>query len=195
MLRPVRITPPAVSPVSIDEARAHCRVDSDDDDAVISALIDAAVSHLDGWSGVLGRCLIHQDWRISFGDWPACRFMRLPLPDVSAAMVKYFDSDNVEQTVSASLFTSIEDERGTVVRFGDNLTFPSVYDDRSDGVRVEFTAGYGAAATDVPPAIRTAILLMVAHWYNNREASAEGPQSEIPFGVSALIAPFRRVGV
>lgn len=195
MLRPIRITPPAASPVSIDEARAHCRVDSDDDDAVISALIDTAVSHLDGWSGVLGRCLIDQDWRVSLRDWPVCRVIRLPFPDVSAATVKYFDAANAEQTVAADVVTLLEDERGAFVRFSDGFSFPSVYDDRDDGVRVEFTAGYGAAAADVPQSIKTAILLMVAHWYNNREASAESQSSEIPFGVSALIAPFRRVGV
>ncbi|ASY56485.1 Gene Transfer Agent (GTA) ORFG06 [Sinorhizobium sp. CCBAU 05631] len=173
----------------------HCRLDAGDDDAVVTALIDAAISHLDGWSGVLGRCLINQGWRMSLSDWPACRFIRLPFPDVSAATVKYYDPDNAEQAVSMSFVTRLEDERGTLIRFSDEFAFPSVFDDRGDSVQVEFTAGYGANSTDVPQAIRTAILLMVAHWYNNREASIAGQQSEIPFGASALIAPFRRVGV
>ncbi len=195
MLRPIRISAPGAKPVSLVEAKGAAKVDFDDDNALIEGMIDAAISHLDGWSGVLGRCLINQGWRLSLCDWPACRFIRLPFPDVSAATVKYFDEDNAEQTVTASLVTRLEDERGTVIRFSDDFTFPSVFDDRGDGVQVEFTAGYGATAADVPPAIRTAILLMVAHWYNNREASTEGQQSEIPFGASALIAPFRRVGV
>jgi uncharacterized phiE125 gp8 family phage protein len=195
MLRPIRISPPAAKPVSLVEAKSAAKVDIDDDDVLIDGMIDAAISHLDGWSGVLGRCLINQGWRLSLCDWPACRFIRLPFPDVSAVTVKYFDADNAEQTVSGSLVQLLDDELGTFVRFSDDFAFPSVFDDRGDGVKVEFTAGYGESATDVPQSIRTAILLMVAHWYNNREASTEGQQSEIPFGASALIAPFRRVGV
>ncbi len=195
MLRPIRISPPAEKPVSLLEAKSAVRVDTDDDDVLIDGLIDAAISHLDGWSGVLGRCLVNQDWRLSLRDWPSCRFIRLPFPDVSAVTVKYFDETDTEQTVSASLVALLEDELGAFIRLSDAFTFPSVYDDRGDGVQVAFTAGYGASATDVPQAIRTAIMLMVAHWYNNREASAEGQLSEIPFGASALIAPFRRIGI
>jgi len=195
MLRPVLVTPPGAKPVSLEEAKAHCRVDVDDDDTVIGGMIDAAISHLDGWAGVLGRCMINQVWRVNLEDWPRCGIIRLPFPDVSAAAIKYFDADNAEQTVSASLFERLEDELSVFLRLGDAFTYPALFDDRSDGVKVEFTAGYGAAASNVPAVLKTAILMIVAHWYENREASAAGSLSEIPFGASMLIAPFRRVGV
>ncbi|NOV15880.1 hypothetical protein E5S70_07235 [Ensifer adhaerens] len=195
MLRPIRTSAPVAKPVSLEEARQHCRADATDDDAVISAFIDAAITHLDGWSGVMGRCIINQGWRLNAADWPACGVILLPFPDVSAATVKYLDDDGVEQTVDVALFDRLEDERGTIIRFRDSFTYPSIANDRADGVRVEFTAGYGATAVDVPAAIRIAILLMVAHWYANRETATDGVLSEIPFGASALIAPFRRIGV
>lgn len=195
MLRPIRTSAPVAKPVSLEEARLHCRVDANDDDAVISAFIDAAIVHLDGWSGLLGRCIVNQGWRVSFSAWPACRAILLPFPDVSAATVKYLDASGVEQTVDADLFDRLEDERGTIIRFRDTFSYPVIVNDRGDGVRVEFTAGYGATAGNVPASIRTAILLMVAHWYANRETVTDGTLSEIPFGASALIAPFRRVGV
>ncbi|WP_353641326.1 head-tail connector protein [Mesorhizobium sp. WSM2239] len=195
MLRPARTSAPDAKPVSLEEAKAHCRVDHNDDDSVISALIDAAVAYLDGWAGVLGRCIINQGWSVSLCDWPNCGVIRLPFPDVSAATVKYFDTDNVERTVSASLFERLEDERGAFIKFRDDFTTPTVFDDRSDGVRVEFTAGYGQAASDVPAALRAAVLLTIAHWYERREAATADALSEIPFGASALITPYRRVGV
>ncbi len=195
MLRPIRTSAPVAKPVSLEEARLHCRVDANDDDAVISAFIDAAIVYLDGWSGVLGRCIVNQGWRQSAAAWPAGGVILLPFPDVSVATVKYLDADGVEQTVDAALFDRLEDDRGTVIRFRDTFTYPAIANDRADGVRVEFTAGYGAGAADVPAAIRTVILLMVAHWYANRETASDGALSEIPFGASALIAPFRRAGV
>ncbi|MCA1368078.1 phage head-tail connector protein [Bradyrhizobium sp. BRP14] len=195
MLAPKLIAPPAETPVSLEEARRHCRIDADDGDAVLTALINAATSFLDGLSGVLGRCLINQGWRLSLSEWPTCGIVRLPFPDVSAATVKYYDVNNAEQPVPATLFERLEDELGAFIKFSDDFTYPAVFDGRSDGVQVDFTAGYGGSADAVPSSIRAAILLLVAHWYNNREASIDGQQSEIPFGASALISPFRRVGV
>ena len=195
MRRPIRTSAPSVKPVSLEEAKQHCRVDTNEDDTVITAFIEAAVTHLDGWSGVLGRCLINQGWRLSFTGWPACRSIRLPFPDVSDATVKYFDVDNVERTVDASLFERVEDERGAVIEFRDGFASPAVFTDRAAAVTVEFIAGYGPAGGDVPQAIRTAISLMIAHWYNHREVAVEGQSSEVPFGASLLIAPFRRIGI
>jgi uncharacterized phiE125 gp8 family phage protein len=68
---PVLVTPPVAAPVSLAEAKAHLRVDFDDEDALISGLIDAATQHLDGWSGVLGRALMPQTWEMSLDRFPA----------------------------------------------------------------------------------------------------------------------------
>lgn len=195
MLRPVLTSAPATTPISVTEAKAHCDITYSGDDSLIGALVDAATAHVDGWAGILGRCLVTQSWRVSFADWPASGCIRLPFPDVSAiTSVKYYDADNVEQTVSSSLYELLEDERGSFIRFLDDFTSPSVYDDRSDGVRVVFVAGYGNAAA-VPAAIRVALLMIVAHLYENREAVTMGQAIELPMGAAALLAPYRRIGV
>lgn len=76
MRRPVLVTPPDILPVSLAEAKAHLRVDYDDDDGLILSLIRAAVDHLDGWTGILGRCLVEQEWRQDFPAGATC----FPLP-------------------------------------------------------------------------------------------------------------------
>lgn len=194
MLAPVRTTAPAATPVSLTEAKLHLRVDHGDDDTLITSLIQAATDYVDGWAGILGRCLVTQSWRQDFCDWPTCRVLRLPFPDVSAATVKYFDEDNTEQAVADAMVTVLSDARGSFVRFSDEFTYPGLYDDRADAVQVTITAGYGEAA-DVPSAIKAAILLLVGHWYANREAVTSETATVLPMAVDALLAPYRRVGI
>lgn len=100
-MKPVLTDVPALRPVSLAEAKAHLRVDFSDDDTLISALIDAATAHIDGYTGILARALVTQTWRQDFCDWPGDRVLRLPLaPVASVESVKYFDAANVETTVS-----------------------------------------------------------------------------------------------
>lgn len=191
MSRPIRITPPAALPVSLEEFKSHSAIDFVDDDAEASALLDAAVSYLDGYAGVLGRCLVSQDWKQGFADW--CARLRLPFPDVSSVSVSYLDESGLSQSVNDALFEVVDDASGCYVRFKDAFASPSLFADAEFPISVEFTAGYGGAS-DVPAALRVAIKLLAAHWYQAREATSSDSMKEIPFGVSALIAPFRRVG-
>uniref|UniRef100_UPI002AFFC390 head-tail connector protein n=1 Tax=Hoeflea sp. TaxID=1940281 RepID=UPI002AFFC390 len=88
MHRPVLVTPPAILPVSLAEARLHLRVDEDADDTLITSLIGAAVDHLDGWTGILGQCLVEQEWRQDFDAFASC--LSLPLgPVTSITSVDY----------------------------------------------------------------------------------------------------------
>lgn len=195
MLKPVLITAPAVPLVSLEEAKAHCRVDHDDENAILTGLVTAATSLLDGYSGVLGRALINQTWRVNLCSWPPCR-IRLPLSPVSAiSSIKYFDAANVERTLNAANYALFEDALSPYAGWASNASLPSLFE-REDAIAVEFVAGYGDAPEDVPEAIRLAAKLLVGDFYENREASIVGTTAEeLPFAVKALIAPFRRVGV
>lgn len=193
MLRPVQIAAPAEAPVSLAEAKAHLNVDHDEDDTLITSLVGAAVAHLDGHAGVLGRCLVNQQWRQDYRDWEWRH--RLPFPDVSSVVVKYQDAENAEQTVDGALYEIIEDARGALVVFRDVFTKPGLYDDMVAPVSITLTAGFGDAE-DVPQALKQAILLLVGHWYANREAVNVGNiTTELPMAVEALVAPYRRVSV
>ncbi len=195
MLKPVLITPPAELAVSVAEAKAHLRVEHSDDDTLISAMVKAAIGALDGWTGVLGRCLVTQTWRQDVWDFPGSGDLRLPFPDVSSVTVKYFDGTNVEQTLASGNYELLADARGSLVRQSSTGSWPGVYD-RSDAVRVTFAAGYGGAA-DVPETLKAAIKLMVGDMYRNRETAAAGQISQIPMSttVDMLIAPYRRMRV
>lgn len=192
MLRPVRTVAPSVAPVSAADLKAQTRVDYADDDAYLTSLISAAVSHLDGYSGILGRALVSQTWVQDFEAFTDV--MRLPIGDlISVTSVQYYDASNAQQTASGSLYKAFTDERGPYVKLLSGQSWPSTYS-RDDAVRITWTAGFGTAATDVPDAIRHAIKLLAADWYQNREAVGQGGFEELPNSVRALISPFRMVG-
>lgn len=190
-LAPVLVVPPAVPLFTAEEAvaRLHLNVSSDDDNALIDHYIEAATSHLDGYAGTLGRALITQTWRIDARNW-GCPFIRLPLSPVQSVTVAYFDGSNVEQTLAADQYELLTDFAGPRIGRTSVGTWPTVYS-RSDAVRVTFVAGYGAAPADVPASIRQSVLMMVAHWYANREAVAPGQMSVMPIGVDEMLEPYR----
>ncbi|MEQ1901865.1 MAG: head-tail connector protein [Devosia sp.] len=192
MHAPVLVTAPAETVLSVDEVKAHLRLDDTDQDSLLAILIAAATAHLDGWSGILGRCLIEQTWRQNFDEFAQC--LRLPLLALAISSVKVQASDGTIATVAASNYTLQQDEVGSFVRFKDDYDYPSdLY--QTKAIAVEFTAGYGAAAA-VPANAKMAMLLLVAHWFENREAVNIGNiTSTLPFAVDALLAPLRRIGI
>ncbi len=190
-LAPVRTVAPAETPVSLAEVKAHLRIDAAEEDTLLDSYLAAAVSRLDGWSGVLGRCLVTQTWRASFYEWPSDDKLRLPLaPAASIASVKYTDAANAEQTVAGSNYTMAVDDLGPYVRLATTYVLPALYTERDDVVRVEFVAGYGAASA-VPSAIKTAILFHCQALYE-RESDK---RDRLMAAHDALVAPFERIGL
>ncbi|MGV8951198.1 MAG: head-tail connector protein [Cypionkella sp.] len=189
MHAPVLVTPPAGMPVTLDEAKLHLRVDGDEEDTLITALIAGAVSYLDGWTGVLGGALADQTWRQDFDSF-ACT-MRLPIGPVSEIVsITYRTSDGQVSTVADSNFALVTDAIGPRVFWDAGFSAPGdLYE--QGAVSVTYQAGYAEA----PAALKIAILLMVGHWYTNRETVAEGSFSELPFAANVLLAPFRRMSI
>lgn len=190
MLAPVRTAAPAALPVTLAEAKAHARVDHDDENAVITAMLSAAVERLDGWSGILGRALVTQTWRQDYEGF--ADVLRLPLfPCASVASVTYLDAAGTTQTASASLYDLRSDERGPFVKLKRNAVWPATGD---HDYPVSVTAVYGQAAADVPAPIKSAILLMTGDLYENRETATTGRASAVPMSVTVdrLLAPYRR---
>ncbi|SNZ21717.1 head-tail connector protein [Cohaesibacter gelatinilyticus] len=194
MFKPQLVVAPVAGLVTMDEVKAQGYIEHTDSDDLITRLIGAATSFLDGYSGQLGRCLISQTWKVEAHDW--CRKIRLPFPDVQLATVKYLDENGDTQSVSASYVEITKEHTGDIVHLLDSFSFPALKDNAIARVWVEFVAGYGDAASDVPQAIRHAALLLIAHWYENREATMVGISSQhTKLAFDSLVQPFRQVGL
>lgn len=193
MYAPVRTVAPTVTPISFDDlvTKTHLRVDSADEEDIVASYIDAAVALLDGWTGILGRALVQQTWRQDFDDFSA----RMPLPLAPAmgiTSITYYDGANTQQTLSSSYYRLLTDELGPYVARLPDLSYPSVTSSRDAAVSVTYTAGFGTTAASVPASIRQAMLLLVAHWYRNREAVTAAAMSDLPMGVQSLLTPYLR---
>ena len=142
----VRITAPAVEPVTLAEVKAHCAIDDPAHDGLLAELIAAATGRLDGAAGLLGRCLITQAWRYTFARFPSGEII-LPLPPCqSVDAITYTDPAGAAQVLPAADYR-VSGLGGTTtarIRPAPGTTWPSTGDD-PEAVAVSFTAGYGAA--------------------------------------------------
>ena len=178
---------PALEPVTLAEAKAHLRVDSALEDTFIASLITTSRLQVEA---ILGVALITQNWTWRFDRWPRGG-VEFPLSPVSAvASVRIQNSDSSYSAVAPANY--IVDGRGAPPRLiaaSTNFPNPGV---AALGIEIQFAAGYGALASDVPAPLRQAILLLVGHWFENREPFVEGamPKS-FPDAVIGLLEPYR----
>ncbi len=182
------VTPPAAEPLSLDEVKLYLRLDGTDEDTLLASLIVAARQHLEAATGL---SLMTQGWRLYMDCWPADEVVRIakgPLQVIEAVTV--YDGDGVATDVS--LNGHVLDAASEPARlFLENR--PSV-GQRLNGIEIDFSAGFGDAATDVPDALKRAMLMHVALMYELRGAvSADMQPAAIPAGYERLISPYAQV--
>jgi len=200
---------PALEPVTLGEAKQHCRVEIPDDDALIAGYILAARDHVERETR---RAIITQTWDLRIDShlwnridsrWPIywaggrygfCTGIELPRPPLqSVTSVSYVDLAGVSQVLAANQYQVVvrngQSGEGLIVpAYG--VSWPDVRD-QPDAVTVRFVAGYGGSEL-VPHAIRQAMLLLIGHWHEHRESVVVGSTvAELPMAVQALLFPFR----
>lgn len=176
------VTAASALPVSLADAKAHCRVDHSDEDALISAYLEAACLAVAEMSG---RVLAAETWRLSIPG--ASGDLRLPKSPVkSVAAITYYDRDGIEQSATVSDFHLFADEDRAILRPKDGKSWPAVQS-REDALSVDFVAGYDA----LPGNLLQAILLLTGHWYQNREVVGQNV-AELPLAVEAMVGISRR---
>ena len=181
------ITPPTIEPVSLDDTKAHLRLDTDDDDALLTAAIVSARIHVEA---ATRRALIEQGWRVYLDAWPQSRIVRLPIaPLISVDMVTVYDQAGDPQTIASSGYDVDTVSAPGRLFIGASAPLPTRY---INGIEIDVTAGYGASSVAVPSPLRQAIMMLVAHWYEHRGAVGHDLAGAIPpLGFEALIAPYR----
>lgn len=187
----VTLVPPALEPVTLDEVKAHLRVDVADEDAYIASLIAAARALSES---LTGRALITQTLQMSLDRWPSCgRAVDLPrAPVQSIVSVEVVDASGSTVAVDAQDYEV--DVLGIPARMmparGSLWPVPGP---RMGGIKITFVAGFGDIPGDIPSGLRQMLLLLCAHWFERREAVAGDGLAGLPLGIGALMQPFMPV--
>ena len=184
------ITAPAIEPLTLEETRAHLRIDDTDSDDVLTNLISTSRQMVEETTR---RALMTQTWRLTLDAFAG----EIPLPKPplqSVTSITYTDPDAAEQTVSTALYdVDIVAQPGRVLLgYGDS--WPSDVRDHPGAVKVLYVAGYGSARAAVPWPVRQAMLLYIGHLFENREATTPISINDLPMGVGSLLMPYRIFG-
>jgi uncharacterized phiE125 gp8 family phage protein len=171
--------------VTLEEAKKHLRIETSDEDVLVTGLIEAAREWCEGYQN---RAFITQTWEIALDSFPSENHIEIPKPPLqSIESVKYYGTDETEYTFSAdSYYVDTYSEPGRIVlKFGE--TWPSDMLRTANGVIIQFTVGYGDTAASVPEKVKQAIKVLVGHLYENREATDIKELKEVPFAVRDLL--------
>jgi len=174
---------------------AACPTTNTTTDPQLNALIKAARQQVETFTR---RVLITQTWDL-IGDFFPTGLIRLPFPPLQTiSSINYVNANGTVTLWAAAKYIVDAPEgdhaqRGRVtLAYGE--TWP-VTRDIANAVTVQFIAGYGASAA-VPQGIKQAMLLMIGHWYANREAVNIGNiVNEIPMSATALLWGYRALEV
>ena len=186
--RRILLTAPAGEPLTLAEAKEFLRVEHGDDDDVIAALIAGARGHVEA---ATRRALILQTWRLVRDCWPETgRLSVLPVPLRQLTGVRVRKANGETQAIDLAAFAVDAASAPALLAFAPGaLPAPGR---PAAGIEIDIETGYGDAAADVPEALRQAVRLLVAHWYENRRiVAASGEIAIMPATVAALLAPYR----
>lgn len=186
-----RATQPAVEPVTLAEAKAHCRIDTSADDAYVASLIAAAREWCEQY---LDRTLVYTQWVMRFDKFPpdGTQDIELPRPPMATAgtatavALTFTYENGTTATYSTASYRVDRDSTPGAVKALYGQTWPPHLQD-DNAISVTWWAGYGSSGSSVPAAIRHAMLMLVGMWYERRMAADSMSGNEIPFGVKSLL--------
>lgn len=179
------VTPPASEPVTADDVKNQLELDVSDTskDTQIDLYITAAREMVEEYTGL---ALMTQTWQLTLDRWPndreewwdgvrqtaitelvsGGRASNIIIPRYPLQTVDSIKADGTAVTVGDTFITDTQQRPGRLV-LKRGVTWPVVLDN-ANGIEIEYTAGYGANATDVPAAIRLGIIQMAAYMFEHR---------------------------
>lgn len=183
-------TPPTTEPLTIEEIKYHLRIDHDHEDALLQETLKASRRYVEFASG---RKLITQGWRQYETKFPENYQLQLRVAPVRQLVaITAFDGDGEPSVVAADMAELVRGSEPACLRFSSQFQ-PALAE---CGLEVDLIVGMGDLGVEVDEALKRAILLLVAHWYEFRGSVAPSQQPvSLPAGFEALMALYARVSL
>lgn len=212
------ITPPTTEPVTLTEAKNHLRLDlvATGEDVEINALIQAAREYCEDYQN---RAYITQTWDLMLDGWPRnnARYdsrtnarenpIKIPLPPLqSVTSITYTTSEGEVKTMPSTDYIVAPGAYGSRIALASGKSWPSEALQTVQGIKIRFVAGYPTKtgtpndpAGNVPQKVKRAMLMLIGHWYENRETvtvgSSIGVSKEIELATHRILKQDRVVPI
>lgn len=177
-------------------------VESHPDDSLLLGYLEAAVDSCEAFTGLTLAPTIFEmaldqfpcprgRWSVSREGWRDAIAVELPRAPFVALLEAVTGNDS-DGTIDPAAYTV--DDFSMPARVVPVSAWPAVTT-ATNRIRFRWLAGYGDSsdgAEPLPDAIRQALLMLVAHWYQNREPVVVGMTvAELPFAIELLLRPKR----
>jgi uncharacterized phiE125 gp8 family phage protein len=215
------ITGPTSDPLDVATVKLQLRVDYAQDDALIGGMITSARDYLEQVTDLRFGTQTWEHWfdkfpstllylldrgyqniygarrEVLFPNQPTDQgYIQIPIgPLQTVSSIKYYDITNTAATMASGDYYVDDVSQPARIVLADGKSWPNP----SPSLRtvnagvVRFDVGY----TDAPGALKQAMMMLIAHWYQNREQVVTGMSqvASVPYGFDELIAPYRAWGV
>ncbi len=185
-LIPELVSGPATEPLSLSEAKAQLSIASSDTshDAVVASLISEAREQ---WEHDTSTVTCHQTVKV-ITDMMDDEVYLPRRPIASITHIKYYDTNNVLQTLSPTIYQLDKGRRSVRLAYDKDYPVTAV---RWDAWQITYVCGYSADGALVPAIAKRAMLLLVGHYFENRDMLV--PPSAMSFmPYESLVARFTR---
>ncbi len=190
----VEETPIPAAAVPVDALKAHLRLGTgfaDDavQDTVLESFLRAAIAAVEGRTG---KILISREFSWTLMEWRDPMGQILPVAPISAILdLRTTDVDGNETPLPADRVVLAQNtHRPKLLPKGGAL--PAMPPKGS--ITVTFSAGFAPEFTALPDDLAQAVLMLAAHYYENRNA-VDVPMGSMPFGVAALTERYKNIRI
>lgn len=207
-MNPSVTSAPEESGIDLEELKSQLAITGTADDARLSRLALAALAFTEAYvnRALIKRTYLYKLQRFGcvtrgplddFWYEPAGGFDRvdpiitLPYPPlVQVNSVKYYDDAGVLQTINSNHYqVDVTSEPGRIAPvYGYTWPYPG---QRLNPIEIEYVAGYGEQFGAIPNDLRHAIMMLVGHLNENREATSTASVESVPLGYDDLVARFK----
>lgn len=184
MIRPrLRVITPPPLAVTLEQAKANSRVADAAEDSLVLDRIRSAGETLERFCD---RAFGPQTLEAVLAGFPAGAIDLPRGPATGITSITYLDAAGTPTALAAAGVWEFEElsDPGTIHLLG---SWPTTSASRSSVV-VRYTAG-----TAWPSDVQQAVLLLVGHWFDTRNAATLDPMHDIPLGVAWLLERHRRL--